>query len=263
MYDSELEELDKLNVIRMSIGVGKATDCAVGSALWMIDNSPDDNEPLQIDSADDLTTILTNLCVPAPPSVIPSEDLPTPTGCSGVTTAGAINIGIVVDTSGSTISTKLASGADVGDVNSDGNSNTILDAEINAVLKLLDEIAADPSMTNDNVDLGLITFDSNGVYHGMYSPLNSNNNGRNSALESKLKSLKSTMNGYKGYTNFDDGLDKSIDFFMDPNLPKGRKNLLIFLSDGKPNVKGDGDVSIPNEPSSTFIQMFPSAIFLF
>jgi hypothetical protein len=247
MYDSELAELNNLNVIRMSIGVGKATDCAVGSALWMIDNSPDDNAPLQIDSVDDLTTILTNLCVPAPPSIIPSEELPTPTGCSGVTTAGAINIGIVVDTSGSTKSTKLASGSDVGDVNSDGKSNTILDAEINAVLKLLDEIAADPNMTNDNVKLGLITFDSDGVYHGMYSPLNSNNNGRNTDLESKLKSLKSTMNGYKGYTNFDDGLDKSIEFFMDPNLPKRRKNVLIFLSDGKPNVKGDGDVSIPNE----------------
>jgi hypothetical protein len=246
-YTSELAELDNLNVIRMSIGVGKATDVAVGSALWMIDNSPDDNEPFQIDSAEDLTMILTNLCVPAPPSIIPSVELPTPTGCSGVTTAGAINIGIVVDTSGSTISTRLASGADVGDLNSDGKSNTILDAEINAVLKLLDEIADDPDMTNDNVQLGLITFDSDGVYHGMYSPLNSNNNGRNTALENKLKSLQSTMADYKGFTNFDDGLDKSIDFFMDPNLPKGRKNLLIFLSDGKPNVKGDGDVSIPNE----------------
>jgi hypothetical protein len=247
MYDSELAELDKLNVIRMSIGVGRATDVAVGSALWMIDNSPDDNEPLQVDSADDLKDILTNLCIPAPPSIIPSKDLPTPTGCSGVTTAGAINIGIVIDTSGSTKSTRLATGANVGDVNSDGHSNTILDAEINAVLKLLDEIADDPDMTNDNVDIGLITFDSDGVYHGMYSPLNRNNNRRNWQLQNKLKSLQSTMNDYKGFTNFDDGLDKSIDFFMDPNLPTGRKNLLIFLSDGKPNVRGDGDVSIPNQ----------------
>jgi hypothetical protein len=245
MYDSELQELDKLNVIRMTIGVGKATDISVGSALWMIDNSPDDNEPLQIDSTDDLSAILTNLCVPAPPSTIPAVELPIPSGCSGVTTAGAINIGIVVDTSGSTISTKLGSGSDVGDVNSDGKSNTILDAEINAVLKLLDEIAADQDMTNNNVKIGLITFDSDGVYHGMYSPLNSSNNGRNSDLETKLKSLKSTMNDYKGYTNFDDGLDKSIEFFTDPDLPKDRKNLLIFLSDGKPNVMGDGDVSIP------------------
>jgi hypothetical protein len=259
MYDSELKELDKLNVIRMSIGVGTATDCSVGSALWMIDNNPDDNEPLQIDSADDLNVILTNLCVPAPPSTIPAVENPAPSGCSGVTTAGAINIGIVVDTSGSTVSTKLASGSNVGDINSDGKSNTILDAEINAVLKLLDEIATDQDMTNNNVKIGLISFDSDGVYHGMYSPLNSSNNGRNRDLETKLKSLKSTSNDYKGYTNFDDGLDKSIEFFTDPNLPKNRKNLLIFLSDGKPNVMGDGDVStIPNEHRMHFS---PSSLF--
>jgi hypothetical protein len=111
-------------------------------------------------------------------------------------------------------------------------------------------------MTNDNVKIGLITFDSDGEYHGMYAPLNSNNNGRNTALESKLKSLQSTTNDYKGYTNFDDGLDKSIDFFMDPNLPGGRKNLLIFLSDGNPNVKGDGDAYSPacisSHPLSSF-----------
>jgi hypothetical protein len=226
----------------MSIGVGTATDCSIGSALWMIDNSPDDDEPLQIDSADDLEEILTNLCVPSPPSVIPAVDLPTPSGCSGVTQAGALNIGIVIDNSGSTVSSKLGGDTIVADLNDDGKSNTILDAEINAVLALLDEIAADTDMTNANVKIGLITFNTNGVYHGMYEPLTGNGQERNPTLVNKLKSIQATTSDYQGYTNFDDGLDKSIDFFMDDDLPQNRKNLLIFLSDGKPNVRGDGDV---------------------
>jgi hypothetical protein len=82
-YTSELAELDKLNVIRMSVGVGNKTDVSHGSALWMIDNSPDDSDPLQIDSADDLKTILTNLCVPertdAPTESPTSKPTATPT----------------------------------------------------------------------------------------------------------------------------------------------------------------------------------------
>ena len=38
---------------------------------------------------------------------------------------------------------------------------------------------------------------------------------------------------------FDDGLDKTILFFEE--APKDRNNLLMFLSDGIPNVVGDGD----------------------
>eukprot|EP01084_Bolivina_argentea_P232956 392482_1 len=44
-----------------------------------------------------------------------------------------------------------------------------------------------------------------------------------------------------GFTNFDDALDKAILYFEDPTVPNDRTNLMVFLSDGKPNVRGDGD----------------------
>lgn len=42
-----------------------------------------------------------------------------------------------------------------------------------------------------------------------------------------------------GYTHFDDALDKVIEYYAE--APADRTNLLFFLSDGIPNVPGDGD----------------------
>jgi hypothetical protein len=164
---------------------------------------------------------------------------------NGILKQGAINIGIVIDNSGSTISLSLGSGTNVGDVNGDGKDNTILDAEIAAVLALLDEIEATDDLTNENVDIGLIIFSTVGTYEGIYSPLTEDGNKVNPDLVKKLKSIQSTMNFNLGYTNFDDALDKSIEFFSDKQLDSDRKNLMVFLSDGQPNVRGDGDVSVP------------------
>jgi hypothetical protein len=156
------------------------------------------------------------------------------------------NIGIVIDTSFSTYDSTF-SGSQVGDVNGDGKHNTILDAEIAAVLALLQVILENDDLSNSNMDIGIIEFDTGGSYEGHFAPLNSDNTAVNPALKTHLQSISSMTSGYgvgrynKGYTNFDDALDKSIEHFSDPSVPKDRTNLMVFLSDGKPNVRGDGD----------------------
>jgi hypothetical protein len=155
-----------------------------------------------------------------------------------------LNIGIVIDTSYSTYDTTF-SGTEVGDVNEDGKRNTILDAEIAAVLALLQVILENDGLDNSNMDIGIIEFDTGGRYEGNFAPLNSDNTAVNPALKTHLENISSMKSSYqvrkynKGYTNFDDALDKSIEYFS--SVPDDRTNLMVFLSDGKPNVRGDGD----------------------
>jgi hypothetical protein len=157
------------------------------------------------------------------------------------------NFGIVIDVSGSTGST--FAGTPVGDVNGDGYSNTILDAEIASIIKVLESIANAASLNNKNVDIGLITFSHTARYHGSFTPLDPANPTQiNPILRATLLSLRSG-----GTTNFDDALDKSIDYFR--SAPTNRDNVLFFLSDGIPNVSGDGDgevaaTSYDNQPNA-------------
>jgi hypothetical protein len=89
-FVSELEKLDELKVARMSIGVGGGSETTHGSALWMIDNSPNKNtiDPAQVFDNDALVTAVTsvNVCAevanltPSPtknPSPAPTKN-PTP-----------------------------------------------------------------------------------------------------------------------------------------------------------------------------------------
>jgi hypothetical protein len=143
------------------------------------------------------------------------------------------NFGIVIDVSGSTGAS--FSGTPVGDVNRDGNSNTILDAEIASIIKVLESIANAATLGNDNVEIGLISFSLTATFHGKFNPLDPANPTQiNPVLKAKLLSFRAG-----GTTNFDDALDKSIDYFK--VAPVNRDNVLFFLSDGIPNVSGDGD----------------------
>jgi hypothetical protein len=86
----------------------------------------------------------------------------------------------------------------------------------------------------------LVTFSSDAKYHGIYQPADPNDPTKiNPSLKTKLIGLRAN-----GFTNFDDALDKAIDFFQ--AVPADRSQLMFFLSDGIPNVPGDGD----NEPTS-------------
>jgi hypothetical protein len=72
-FDSELAELDRLSVTRISIGVGSHSDIEKGSGLDFIDNNPNKEFlpgllPRQVLTSDDLTQVLRNLCLESTPS---------------------------------------------------------------------------------------------------------------------------------------------------------------------------------------------------
>lgn len=95
-----------------------------------------------------------------------------------------------------------------------------------------------PSLTNDNVDIGIVTFSGSANYRGHWPPADPNNPKEiNPPLIAMLKSLRSG-----GLTHFDDALDKSIEYF-DNDAPgvANRTNIMYFLSDGLPNQCGDDD----------------------
>jgi hypothetical protein len=152
------------------------------------------------------------------------------------------NMAFVIDVSGSTSATF---GGVAGDANFDGRSNTILDAEIKSVQAVLQHICTSADLSNDNVNVGLIKFSTDAVFlkdsngNGVWPPCNPTNEAQvNPALNAKLVELRSN-----GWTAFDDALDKAIDFFQAAPQPpvEDRTNILFFLSDGIPNVAGDGD----------------------
>jgi hypothetical protein len=159
-----------------------------------------------------------------------------------------LNLGIVIDVSYSTFREDFG-GSAIGDINNDGKKNSVLDAELKAVLDLLDVIAEDPDLNNDNVNIGITTFDTEAQYLGEFKPLDSTGS-PNPLLVRALKGIKTAPSNDElsrknwGYTNFDDALDKAIDYFEDPAVDTDRSNVMLFLSDGVPNVRGDGD----NEP---------------
>jgi hypothetical protein len=115
----------------------------------------------------------------------------------------------------------------------------------------LEHIAASADLNNDNVNIGLVTFSTAANYLGLYLPLDPNDDSKvNPTLRSALTGLRSG-----GWTAFDDALDKSILFFQ--AAPADRSQLMFFLSDGIPNVPGDGDAE---EQITTMTNNHPSAL---
>ena len=155
-------------------------------------------------------------------------------------------MGIVIDVSGST--KDPFGGSPTGDVNNDGTSNSILDAEIASIIAVLQSIAKSPDLDNSNVDIGLVTFSTVATYHGRFSPLDPNDETKvNPTLLNVLTGLKAN-----GYTNFDGALDEILKYYIE--APKLRDNLLFFLSDGIPNVPGNGDGEVAPRDSRGNIQ---------
>ena len=181
------------------------------------------------------------------------------------------NIGIVIDVSGSTVAVDdegnvIQPFSGVGDVNNDGISDTILDAEIKTTIELIESIIEAPGLDNSNVDIGLITFSTSATLleesagDTSFSPADPNDPTK---INPVLFNDNGTPNDFtddtgvlvgltgSGWTNFDDALDKSIDFF-DAQLDKNdATNLLFFESDGLPNRSGDGDNPPEGTPDQT------------
>ena len=179
------------------------------------------------------------------PSASPSE---SPTLCSeSYLTSEDLNIALVIDLSFSTYEKEFSSENPVGDLNNDGKGNTILDAQIAAIQELLVAIADSPSLRNSNSEINLISFSTDAEDHGTWHPLNDAGDSYNPDLMDYIKdnlwaptSNDEVYETNNGFTNFDAALDVTVDYFTNRATP-GRKNLLVFLSDGEPNVRGDGD----------------------
>lgn len=130
------------------------------------------------------------------------------------------DIAFIIDVSGSTIAG--FGGTPVGDVNGDGQANTVLDAEIASYLSLLDEITADPA---GDVTVKLISFSGGAASAG---PFNVTDAAGKAALESALTSLNAG-----GSTNFEAPLQQALGFFDGVD-----NEVAYFLSDGFPNTGG-------------------------
>jgi von Willebrand factor type A domain len=154
----------------------------------------------------------------------------------------ALNIALVVDLSFSTYDTLFA-GSWIGDVNGDGKKNTILDAEVKAVDELLKAIAEEGALTNANSEIGLISFHTGAKFEGKFGTVGSEANRLMNHLKTNCRTETDEshiMHTNNGFTNFDAALDEAVEYFTNMATPN-RLNLLVFLSDGIPNVRGDGD----------------------
>jgi hypothetical protein len=157
-------------------------------------------------------------------------------------------IGLVLDISYSTYRDDFG-GTDVGDQNGDGKADTILDASIKAAKALLETVLETENLDNSNTNIGVIVFDTIGEYKGHFNPLNEDGTAINPQLLTMLESLQAVTTEEeirrtnRGWTNMDDGLDSAIEYFGDDTRPEftNPTSLMVFLSDGKPTVMGDGD----------------------
>lgn len=136
-------------------------------------------------------------------------------------TAGATNVIFVTDISGSTLND--FGGDPVGDVNNDFWSNTILDAEIASLQNLSDAIGA--LSFADEIDVGLVTFDTFADLVGSYAPGSDD-------LDAALAGLQTA-----GSTNYAAALQTAYDY-LSAQGAAGENNIIYFLSDGFPNAGG-------------------------
>lgn len=150
------------------------------------------------------------------------------------------NIFYVVDISGST-NAKFG-GTPVGDLNGKGGANTILDAEIDGLLKL-NKMVTDLGYSPDDVSVTVVPFNSKAdpadwVSSGPTPNIKTMTFEVGSAsIDGFLRSLD---NG--GGTNYEEALQAVIDRLKVLDPTKTESNYVYFLSDGEPNpVTGFSD----------------------
>ncbi|MEO1491120.1 MAG: tandem-95 repeat protein [Pseudomonadota bacterium] len=143
-------------------------------------------------------------------------------------TTESLNVIFVVDVSGSTGS--QFNGAAVGDVNGDGASNTILDAQIAALQDLSAEIA-DFGFNPANVNIGVVSYSTDAVFEGEFDA-------GSAALDAELETFRAG-----GRTDFDDGLDQAFVALTDIGADNTDSNVVFFLSDGVHNEGPESDIT--------------------
>ena len=185
----------------------------------------------------------------------------------------SLNIDLAIDLSYSTYLYLFSSEVDIGDVNGDGKANTILDAQVQAIEELLIAILESETLGNRNCEINLISFHTDATNHGTFFPLSEDESSINTRLMHYIKTeLRAPTSDLEvqltndGFTNFDAALDLAGDYFEYEATPD-RLNLLVFLSDGEPNVRGVSTVQLllceSMSPSQVFrlTQSFVSSFF--
>jgi len=137
-----------------------------------------------------------------------------------------MNILYVVDISGST--GNAFEGTPTGDLNGDGRSNTILDAEIDGLIKLTEQVRS-LGLSPADVTVTVIPFDGSADPASNDTPAASFGLGT-SGDETVANFLKSLSIG--GGTNFEDALQAAVErlHVLDPE--RNENNVVYFLSDG-------------------------------
>ena len=165
-------------------------------------------------------------------------EIATPTGLAvgdlNIAEGGSADVVLVVDVSGST--SIGFGGTPVGDVNSDGLADSILDAELASLLIFQQDLITRGVTAN----LSVIAFGSSSTILDMdpsvpglqttTTPTADTNNNGTSDFEEVVRSLQIT-----GATNFEAPLQDAITVFTGLGTGGGT---LVFLSDGNPNVGG-------------------------
>ena len=151
----------------------------------------------------------------------------------------------VVDVSGSTRDSFVGN-VSVGDVNGDGDSDTILDAELAGFMALNEELIN--LGLGDKARVEIVVFGTNAAsYEQTASGLTPNTDADNNGI-SDIEDILSTITvgalGVGKYTNFEAALQTTETIFDNWNTSDGEGNL-VFLSDGNPTAGGvyDDEVS--------------------
>ena len=132
------------------------------------------------------------------------------------------NLAFVIDVSGSMSSP--FTGANIGDVNNDGQANEKVDAAIASFNALVNSLEA--AGLSDMVRISLIPFSDSSSILGVGTPTSdTNGNGVADLIDAAL-----TLNN-GGNTNYGAGLNRAIEFFN--GAPRG-DNFVFFVSDGQP-----------------------------
>lgn len=142
------------------------------------------------------------------------------------------NVVFVIDVSGST--TDEFAGGSVGDLNSDGESNTILDGQIAGFEALIDELIRQGLGDVANVSVVAFDSDANTILEGVKPNQDTDGNGVSDVKDA----LRGTVD--LNNTNFEDALRLANELLVNMGTSPENGNV-IFLSDGVPTAGGAFD----------------------